>query len=68
MSTKQFGRWQRAVAIVPLALLSAAWTANLAGAGVTAAITAESPQEDPLARRRDRARRGDRGPGQRVVR
>jgi membrane-bound lytic murein transglycosylase B len=48
MSTKQFGRWQRAVAIVPLALLSAAWTANLAGAGVSAAITAEAPQEDPL--------------------
>jgi hypothetical protein len=47
MSTKQFGRWQRAVAIVPLALLSAAWTANLAGAGVTASVTAESPQEDP---------------------
>ncbi len=47
MSTKQFGRWQRAVAIVPLALLSAAWTANLAGAGGTASVTAESPQEDP---------------------
>ncbi len=47
MSAKQFGRWQRAVAIVPLALLSAAWTANLAGAGVTASVTAEAPQEDP---------------------
>ncbi len=48
MSTKQFGRWQRVVAIVPLALLSAAWTASLAGAGVDTAITAEAPQEDPL--------------------
>ena len=48
MSTKQFGRWQKAVAIVPLALLSAAWTASLAGTGVTAAVVAESPQEDPL--------------------
>ncbi len=48
MSTKQFGRWQRVVAIVPLALLSAAWTASLAGAGVNTAITAEAQQEDPL--------------------
>jgi membrane-bound lytic murein transglycosylase B len=49
MSTKQFGRWQKAVAIVPLALLSAAWTANLAGAGVTAGVLAEAPQQrDPL--------------------
>jgi len=48
MSTKQFGRWQKAVAIVPLALLSAAWTASLAGAGVTAGVVAEAPQEDPL--------------------
>ena len=49
MSTKQFGRWQRAVAIVPLALLSAAWTASLAGSGVTAAVLAEPvQQEDPL--------------------
>ncbi|MDQ4053330.1 MAG: lytic transglycosylase domain-containing protein [Actinomycetota bacterium] len=49
MSTQQFGRWQRAVAIVPLALLSAAWTASLAGAGVTAAALADpSQQEEPL--------------------
>jgi membrane-bound lytic murein transglycosylase B len=48
MSTKQFGRWQKAVAIVPLALLSAAWTANLAGAGVTAGVLAEAPQDDQL--------------------
>jgi hypothetical protein len=48
MSTKQFGRWQKVVAIVPLALLSAAWTANLAGAGGTAAVLAEAPQVDPL--------------------
>jgi membrane-bound lytic murein transglycosylase B len=48
MSTKQFGRWQKAVAIVPLALLSAAWTANLAGAGVTAGVLAEAPQDDHL--------------------
>jgi hypothetical protein len=48
MSTKQFGRWQKVVAIVPLALLSAAWTANLAGAGGTASVLAEAPQVDPL--------------------
>ena len=48
MSTKQFGRWQRAVAIVPLALLSAAWTASLAGAGVSPSVLAEAPQEEHL--------------------
>ena len=48
MSAKQFGRWQKAVAIVPLALLSAAWTASLAGTGVTAPVVAEAPQEEPL--------------------
>jgi membrane-bound lytic murein transglycosylase B len=48
MSTKQFGRWQKVVAIVPLALLSAAWTATLAGAGVTTSVLAEAPQEAPL--------------------
>jgi membrane-bound lytic murein transglycosylase B len=48
MSTKQFGRWQKAVAIVPLALLSAAWTASLAGSGGIAAVVADAPQEDPL--------------------
>ena len=47
MSTKQFGRWQRAVAIVPLALLSAAWTANLAGAGVTACDHRRVPAGGP---------------------
>jgi membrane-bound lytic murein transglycosylase B len=38
MSTKRFGRIQRAVAIVPLALLSAAWTASLAGVGASSAV------------------------------
>ncbi len=38
MSTKRFGRIQRAAAIVPLALLSAAWTASLAGVGATSAV------------------------------
>ena len=33
MSTKRFGRMQKAAALVPLALLSAAWTASLAGVG-----------------------------------
>ena len=48
MAAKQFGRWQKVVAIVPLALLSAAWTANLAGAGVSTSVLAEAPQEPPL--------------------
>lgn len=38
MSTKRFGRIQKAVAIVPLALLSAAWTASLAGVGASTAV------------------------------
>ncbi|WP_426242625.1 lytic transglycosylase domain-containing protein [Nocardioides sp. LHG3406-4] len=33
MSASRFGRIQKATAIVPLALLSAAWTASLAGVG-----------------------------------
>ncbi|MFA6298341.1 MAG: lytic transglycosylase domain-containing protein, partial [Nocardioides sp.] len=40
MSAKRFGRVQKASAIVPLALLSAAWTASLAGIGPTTAVSA----------------------------
>jgi membrane-bound lytic murein transglycosylase B len=40
MST--FGRLHRATAIVPLAVLSAAWTASLAGVGVTSASADEN--------------------------
>ena len=40
MSAKRFGRVQKATAIVPLALLSAAWTASLAGVGPTTAVSA----------------------------
>ena len=40
MSAKRFGRIQKATAIVPLALLSAAWTASLTGVGPTAAVSA----------------------------
>ncbi len=42
MSASRFGRLQKASAIVPLALLSAAWTASLAGVGSPA-----SAGEDP---------------------
>jgi membrane-bound lytic murein transglycosylase B len=38
MSTKRFGRIQKAAAVVPLALLSAAWTASLAGVGAAPAV------------------------------
>ncbi|MCW2796803.1 lytic murein transglycosylase [Nocardioides sp.] len=42
MSAKRFGRVQKATAILPLALLSAAWTASLAGVGAaTVAADAE---------------------------
>ena len=40
MSTS--GRLHRATAIVPLAVLSAAWTASLAGVGVTSASADEN--------------------------
>ncbi|WP_205472112.1 lytic transglycosylase domain-containing protein [Nocardioides sp. SYSU D00038] len=43
MTTQRFGRLQKATALVPLALLSAAWTANLAGVG-GAAVATETPK------------------------
>jgi hypothetical protein len=38
MSAARFGTMQKATAILPLAVLSAAWTASLAGAGATSAV------------------------------
>ncbi|MFC7502348.1 lytic murein transglycosylase [Nocardioides sp. CPCC 206347] len=45
MSRKRLGRLQRVATIIPLALLSAAWTASVAGIGSVAApvIAAEGP-------------------------
>jgi membrane-bound lytic murein transglycosylase B len=43
MSTPRFGRVQKATAFLPLALLSVAWTASLAGVGVTTASAEQSP-------------------------
>jgi membrane-bound lytic murein transglycosylase B len=43
MSTARFGRGQKAMALVPLALLSAAWTASLAGVGVSTASADTTP-------------------------
>ena len=45
MSRKRLGRLQRAATIIPLALLSAAWTASVAGIGGVAApvVAAENP-------------------------
>ena len=40
MTTARFGRMQKAMALVPLAVLSTAWTASLAGASLGAADTA----------------------------
>ncbi|GAB3761665.1 hypothetical protein GCM10027600_03980 [Nocardioides ginsengisegetis] len=46
MSTPRFGRMQKASALVPLALLSAAWTASIAGVGATEAASAdENPSQ-----------------------
>ena len=41
MSAPRFGRLQKATALVPLALLSIAWTASLAGVGATSATAGE---------------------------
>jgi Transglycosylase SLT domain len=43
MSGARSGRGQRALALVPLALLSAAWTASIAGVGGTAASAESDP-------------------------
>src|SRR6478672_7995272 len=48
MSTPRFGRIQRATALVPLALLSAAWTASAAGIGGTSIAAADSTTTRPL--------------------
>lgn len=48
MSVKRFGRWQRATALVPLAVLSTAWTASLAGVGAPVTVSAETPASESL--------------------
>ncbi len=48
MSTARFGRGHKAMALVPLALLSAAWTASIAGAGATSAVSAETRPDTTL--------------------
>ncbi len=45
MSAKRFGRLHKATALVPMALLSAAWTASIAG--VNAPIAAAGDRPDP---------------------
>jgi len=48
MSSSRFGRGHKAMALVPLALLSAAWTASIAGAGATSAVSAETKPDTTL--------------------
>jgi hypothetical protein len=43
MSAKRFGRLHKATALVPMALLSAAWTANLMGVSAPTASAGERP-------------------------
>jgi uncharacterized membrane protein YgcG len=43
MSDKRFGRLHKATALVPMALLSAAWTANLLGVNASLASAGERP-------------------------
>ena len=45
-SGARFGRGQKAMALVPLALLSAAWTASIAGAGASTATASAETQPD----------------------
>ncbi len=45
MTTPTTGRLQKAAALVPLAVLSTAWTLTLAGAGVTAAVVSADESE-----------------------
>ena len=47
MSAPKFGRLQKASALVPLALLSTAWTASLAGAGATTAAAQDDSRTLP---------------------
>ncbi len=48
MSATRFGRAQKATALVPLALLSAAWTASLASVGTASTpVSAEAPGSLP---------------------
>jgi membrane-bound lytic murein transglycosylase B len=47
MSAPKFGRLQKASALVPLALLSTAWTASLAGAGATTAAAEDDSRTLP---------------------
>jgi membrane-bound lytic murein transglycosylase B len=44
MSNARLGRGQKAMALVPLAVLSAAWTASLAGVGATTAAADATPE------------------------
>ncbi len=44
MSTARFGRGQKAMALVPLAVLSAAWTASIAGVGPSTASAETQPE------------------------
>ena len=48
MSAKRFGRTQKATALLPLALLSAAWTASLAGIGPTTVSAPASTESASL--------------------
>lgn len=45
MSAPRSGRLQRASALVPLVVLSTAWTASLAGAGLTTASAGDEPKQ-----------------------
>jgi membrane-bound lytic murein transglycosylase B len=47
MSAPKFGRLQKATALLPLALLSTAWTASLAGAGASTAAAQDDSRTLP---------------------
>ena len=69
MSTARFGRGQKAMALIPLALLSAAWTASLAGSRREHGVWPTRPPSPRLPRTAlVRPHPGHQGAGQRLVR
>ena len=66
-STARFGRGHKIMALVPLAVLSVAWTASIATTGAGTAL-ADAQHRPEAPRRHQPPDRGHRGPGQRLRR
>ena len=66
MSEARFGRLQKAATLVPLAVLSAAWTASLVGVGLAGSSATSADARRHAAGRQHGARRSHRGSRQPV--